>query len=57
MDFSPPTPANVIANEMTIAEYEDNQIMVNTRGGTEISWSRYNPGRRVFISNKKHFLM
>lgn len=51
--FSPPTPANVIANEMTIAEYEDNQIMVNTRGGTEISWSRYNPGRRVFISNKK----
>lgn len=48
--FSPVTPRNIIVNEMTVAEYKDNQVMINARGGTELSWSRYNPGRRVFIS-------
>lgn len=48
-EMSPITPSNIIANEATIAEYEENQIMINSRGGTEVSWGSPNPGRRVFI--------
>ena len=47
------TPSEIIANETTIAEYESNQIMINARGGTELSWSNSNPGRRVFIPSKE----
>ena len=52
-EMSPITPSNIIANEATIAEYEENQIMINSRGGTEVSWGSPNPGRRVFIPLNK----
>lgn len=43
------TPDTIIANEATIAEYTTNQIMINSRGGTEAHWKSDNPGRRIFI--------
>ena len=46
------TPEDIISNEFTIAEYEQNQIMINSRGGTEKEWNKANPGRRVFVPAK-----
>lgn len=46
---SPWTDENIIADEVVIVEYADNQIMLNARGGTEFSWEKTNNGRRVFI--------
>ena len=47
------TPDSIIANEATLAEYLPNQIMINARGGTEVSWNSPNPGRRIFVPLKK----
>ncbi len=52
-EITPTTPRNIIANEATIAEFEPNQIMINSRGGTETFWDSPNPGRRVFIPESK----
>lgn len=46
------TPSDLIANESTIIELPNRKIMINARGGTEVSWGSNNPGRRVFVSNK-----
>lgn len=52
-ETSDTTPEEIIANEATLAEYASNQIMINTRGGTEVDWDSPNPGRRVFIPSRK----
>ncbi len=51
-EMSIPTPEKIIANEVTIAEIPNGKIMLNSRGGTEITWGSDNPGRRVFVTNK-----
>lgn len=48
-EMSAITPDSILLNEATIAEYEKNQIMINSRGGTEIFWRDSNPGRRILI--------
>ena len=50
---SPMTPSDIIADEATIAEYMDNQVMINSRGGTEYFWDATNNGRRVFVPTMK----
>lgn len=50
---TPMTPISIIADEVTIAEYKDNQVMINSRGGTEYFWDATNNGRRVFVPIKK----
>lgn len=47
------TNEKIIADEVTIIEYADNQIMLNSRGGTEASWVKTNNGRRVFVPSRK----
>lgn len=47
------TDESIIADEVIIVEYADNQIMLNSRGGTEASWKKTNNGRRVFIPSRR----
>lgn len=54
--MSIPTPEDIIANEVTIAEIPNGKIMLNSRGGTEMAWGSVNPGRRVFVTNKLSFM-
>ena len=52
-DQSPWTDESIIADEVIIVEYANNQIMLNARGGTEFSWEKTNNGRRVFVPEIK----
>ena len=47
------TEESIIADEVAIVEYSNNQIMLNARGGTEASWNKTNNGRRVFVPSQK----
>ena len=49
---SPMTERNLIADEVVVVEYMDNQVMMNARGGTEYFWNESNNGRRVFVPTK-----
>ncbi|WP_185741363.1 sialidase family protein [Prevotella heparinolytica] len=51
---SPCTPDDVICDEALVVEYKKNQVMINSRGGTEYWMERSNNGRRVFISSVKN---
>lgn len=50
---TPMTPSDIIADEVAIVEYADNQVMLNARGGTEYFWEKSNNGRRVFVPQKQ----
>ena len=50
---SPSTPLDIMADELTVVEYKKNQIMLNTRGGSEQSWEKTRNGRRIFIQSIK----
>lgn len=45
------TPESIIADEVVIVENKPNQIMLNSRGGTEYYWDATVFGRRVFIAS------
>lgn len=46
---SVPTPSDVILSEFSIAEVEENQIMINSRGGSEAAFAMTRNGRRVLV--------
>jgi len=48
---SPTTPDDIICDEAIVVEYKKNQVMLNSRGGTEFWMERTNNGRRVFTSS------
>lgn len=50
---SPSTPLEIMSDELTVVEYKKNQIMLNTRGGSEQSWNKTRNGRRVFVQSIK----
>lgn len=43
------TPSDVYVNELSIAEVEENQIMINARGGSEAFYGFSRNGRRILI--------
>lgn len=46
---SPSTPEGIFLNEASIAEGMDNQVIINSRGGTEYWHKKESKGRRVLI--------
>ena len=50
---TPYTPLDIMADEVTIVEFANNQIMLNARGGFEFWMDDTLCGRRVFVPQKR----